>query len=60
MRRHSGARADVTRIGAGGTQVREANGMFRVYVGPYPNRDKRRVAERISTAFGFATAVAPH
>jgi hypothetical protein len=34
--------------------------MFRVYVGPYPNRDKRRVAERISTAFGFATAVAPH
>ena len=42
-------------------KVREANGLFRVYVGPYPDRDEaRRVAERISTAFGFATAVAPH
>jgi rare lipoprotein A len=42
-------------------KVREANGLFRVYVGPYPDRDEaRRVAERISTAFGFATAIAPH
>jgi len=42
-------------------KVREANGLFRVYVGPYPDRDDaRRVADRISTAFGFATAVAPH
>jgi rare lipoprotein A len=42
-------------------KVREANGLFRVYVGPYPDREEaRRVAERISTAFGFATAVAPH
>ena len=42
-------------------KVREANGMFRVYVGPYPDRDEaRRVAERITNAFGVATAVAPH
>jgi rare lipoprotein A len=42
-------------------KVREANGLFRVYVGPYPDRDEaRRVAERITTAFGFATAIAPH
>ena len=42
-------------------KVREANGLFRVYVGPYPDRDEaRRVAERITTAFGVATAVAPH
>jgi rare lipoprotein A len=42
-------------------KVREANGMFRVYVGPYPDRDEaKRVAERITSAFGVATAVAPH
>ena len=42
-------------------KVREANGLFRVYVGPYPDRDDaRRVAERITSAFGVATAVAPH
>jgi len=42
-------------------KVREANGLFRVYVGPYSDRDEaRRVAERISGAFGLATAVAPH
>ncbi|MEO8752781.1 MAG: septal ring lytic transglycosylase RlpA family protein [Casimicrobiaceae bacterium] len=42
-------------------RVREANGLYRVYVGPYPDRDEaRRVADRITTAFGFATAIAPH
>jgi rare lipoprotein A len=42
-------------------RVREANGMYRVYVGPYPDRDEaRRVAERLTNAFGVATAVAPH
>jgi rare lipoprotein A len=42
-------------------KVREANGLYRVYVGPYPDRDEaRRVADRITTAFGFATAIAPH
>ncbi len=42
-------------------KVREANGLYRVYVGPYPDRDEaRRVADRLTSAFGFATAVAPH
>ena len=42
-------------------KVREANGLYRVYVGPYADRDEaRRVADRITSAFGMATAVAPH
>jgi peptidoglycan lytic transglycosylase len=42
-------------------KVREANGLYRVYVGPYPDRDEaRRVADRISNAFGMATAIGPH
>jgi rare lipoprotein A len=42
-------------------KVREAGGLYRVYVGPYPDRDEaRKVADRLTSAFGFATAVAPH
>jgi rare lipoprotein A len=42
-------------------KVREAGGLYRVYVGPYPDRDEaKKVAERLTSAFGFATAVAPH
>jgi len=42
-------------------RVREVGGLYRVYVGPYPDRDEaRRVAERLKSAFGFATAIAPH
>jgi len=42
-------------------KVREVNGLYRVSVGPYPDRDEaRRVAERLTSAFGFATAIAPH
>jgi rare lipoprotein A len=42
-------------------KVREAGGLYRVYVGPYPDRDEaRRVADRLTSAFGFATAIAPH
>ncbi len=42
-------------------KVREQNGLYRVYVGPYPDRDEaRRVADRLSTAFGFATAISVH
>jgi rare lipoprotein A len=42
-------------------RVREVRGLYRVYVGPYPDRDEaRRVAERLTSAFGFATAIAPH
>lgn len=42
-------------------KVRETRGMYRVYVGPYADRDEaRRVADRITNAFGMATAIAPH
>ncbi len=42
-------------------KVRDVGGLYRVYVGPYPDRDEaKRAAERISGAFGMATAVAPH
>ncbi|MFO1303163.1 MAG: septal ring lytic transglycosylase RlpA family protein [Burkholderiales bacterium] len=42
-------------------RVRELGGLYRVYLGPYPDRDEaRRVADRITNAFGMATAVAPH
>ena len=42
-------------------KIRQAGGLFRVYVGPYADRDEaRRVGERITQAFGMETAVAPH
>ena len=42
-------------------RVRQVAGLYRVYVGPYRDRDEaRRAADRLSTAFGFATTVAPH
>jgi rare lipoprotein A len=42
-------------------RVREVNGLYRVFVGPYAERDEaRRVADRISASFGMATAIAPH
>ena len=42
-------------------RVREAGGLYRVYVGPYPTRDDaRRTADRLASAFGLSTAIAPH
>lgn len=42
-------------------RVRQAAGLYRVYVGPYPSRDEaRRTADRLAQSFGVATAVAPH
>jgi len=42
-------------------KVREVSGLYRVYVGPYGDRDEaRRVADRITSAFGMAAAVAVH
>ena len=42
-------------------RVRQMGGLFRVYVGPYADRDEaRRVAESLNGAFGLATTVAPH
>ncbi len=42
-------------------KIRQVNGLFRVYVGPYADRDEARgVAQRLENAFGFATTVSPH
>jgi rare lipoprotein A len=42
-------------------KVREVNGLYRVFVGPYAEREEaRRVADRIAASFGMATAIAPH
>jgi cell division septation protein DedD len=42
-------------------RVRQAGGLYRVYVGPYAERDEaRRVGERITQAFGYPTTVGPH
>jgi rare lipoprotein A len=42
-------------------KIRQVSGLFRVYVGPYADRDEaRRAAERLKTAFGFTTTVSPH
>lgn len=42
-------------------KIRQAGGLYRVYIGPYPAReDAKRTGERITQAFGFATSVAPH
>ena len=42
-------------------RIRQAGGLYRVYIGPYPARSEaERVGERITQAFGFPTLVAPH
>ncbi len=42
-------------------KIRQAGGLYRVYIGPYPGRDEaRRMGERITQAFGFPTTVAPN
>jgi cell division septation protein DedD len=42
-------------------KIRQAGGLYRVYIGPYPARsDAARVGQRISQAFGFPTTVADH
>ena len=42
-------------------KIRQAGGLYRVYVGPYTARDEaERVGERITQAFGFATTIATH
>ena len=42
-------------------RVRQAQGLWRVYVGPYADREEaRRVAERIASAFGLATSIGLH
>ncbi|MFO1281599.1 MAG: septal ring lytic transglycosylase RlpA family protein [Burkholderiales bacterium] len=42
-------------------RVRQAGGLFRVYVGPFGSRDEaRKSADRLLQAFGLATSIAPH
>lgn len=42
-------------------RIRQAGGLYRVYIGPYPDRSEaQRVGERITQAFGFQTTVAAH
>jgi len=42
-------------------KIRQVNGLFRVYVGPFADRDEaHRVAQRLAGAFGLATTVSPH
>ena len=42
-------------------RIRQAGGLYRVYIGPYPARSEaQRIRERITAAFGFATTIAPH
>jgi rare lipoprotein A len=42
-------------------KIRQASGLYRVYIGPYPARgDAERVGQRITQAFGFPTTVAAH
>ena len=42
-------------------KIRQAGGLFRVYVGPYPEREEaRRTGERLRQEFGFASMVGPH
>ena len=42
-------------------KIRQAGGLYRVYIGPYPDRsDAERLGARITQAFGFPTTVASH
>ena len=42
-------------------RVRQVTGLWRVYVGPFAERDEaRKAAERIGSAFGLATSVGAH
>jgi rare lipoprotein A len=42
-------------------RIRQAGGLYRVYIGPYPDRSEaQRVGARITQAFGFQTTVAAH
>ena len=41
--------------------VRQVNGLFRVFVGPYPTRDDaKRTADRLRDALGLPSTIAVH
>jgi rare lipoprotein A len=42
-------------------KVRQLNGLFRVYLGPYPTRDEaRRTADALRDSLGLASTIAVH
>ena len=42
-------------------KIRQAAGLFRVFVGPYPTRDEaRRTSERLRSALGLESTIAAH
>ena len=42
-------------------KVRQVNGLFRVFVGPYPTRDDaKRMADRLRDALGLPSTIAVH
>jgi len=42
-------------------KIRQAGGLYRVYIGPYSGRSEaQRIGERITNAFGFPTTIAAH
>ena len=42
-------------------RIRQAGGLYRVYIGPYPTRSEaERLSSRITQAFGFPTTIAAH
>jgi rare lipoprotein A len=42
-------------------RIRQAGGLYRVYVGPYTTRSEaERLSARITQAFGFPTTIAAH
>jgi rare lipoprotein A len=42
-------------------KIRQAGGLYRVYIGPYSGRSEaQRIGERITAAFGFPTTIAAH
>jgi len=41
--------------------VRQVNGLFRVFIGPYPARDDaKRTADRLRDALGLASTISVH
>ena len=42
-------------------KIRQAGGLYRVYIGPYAGRSEaQRLGERITSAFGYPTTIAAH
>jgi rare lipoprotein A len=50
----------IAQVGVEG-RIRQVNGLFRVFVGPYPSRDEaKRTADRLRDALGLESTIAVH